>query len=41
MIRSSDDLPAPFGAEHADLGARVERQADVLEHLAVGRVERG
>ena len=32
-------LARAVGAEHADLGARVERQADVLEHVAVGRVE--
>ena len=39
MIRSSDDLPAPFGPEHADLGPGVEREGDVLQHLLVGRVE--
>ena len=39
MIFSSDDLPDAVGAEHADLGAGVERQRDVLQDLAVGRVE--
>ena len=39
MIRSSDDLPAPLAPEHADLGARVEGEADVLQHLLVRRVE--
>ena len=40
-MRNRLDLPAPFGAEHADLGAGVERQRDVLEHRAVGRVDAG
>ena len=39
MIRSSDDLPEPFGPDDADLGARVEGQGDVLQDLAVRRVE--
>ena len=33
MIFSSVDLPEPFGAEHADLGVRVELQVDVVEDL--------
>ena len=32
-------LAGPVGPEHADLGARVEGQGDVLQHLLVGRVE--
>ena len=28
-------------AEHADLGVRIERQMDVIEHLAVGRIGLG
>ena len=32
-------LSGAVRAEHADLGARVEGQADVLQHLLVGRVE--
>ena len=39
MMRSSDDLPEPLAPEHPDLGPRIEGQADVREHLAVGRVE--
>ena len=39
MISSSVDLPAPFAPEHADLGARVHRDVDALEDLAVGRDE--
>jgi hypothetical protein len=31
-------LAGPVVAEDADLGAREERQRDVLEHLLVGRV---
>ena len=34
-------LAGAVGADHADLGARVERQRDVLQHRAVGRVEAG
>ena len=33
MMRSSVLLPAPFAPEHADLGARVERQPDALQDL--------
>ena len=32
-------LARAVGAQHADLGPRVEGEADVREHLAVGRVE--
>ena len=32
-------LAGAVGADHADLGAGVEGQRDVLQHLAVGRVE--
>ena len=32
-------LARPVGAQHPDLGPRVERQRDVLEDLLVGRVE--
>jgi hypothetical protein len=32
-------LAGPVRAQHADLGARVERERDVLEHLLVRRVE--
>ena len=32
-------LARAVGAQHPDLGPRVEGQADVREHLAVGRVE--
>ena len=32
-------LPGAVRAEHADLGARVERQIDPLQHLLVGRVD--
>ena len=39
MIRSRRRLAGAVGADHADLGARVERQRDVLQHRAVGRVE--
>jgi hypothetical protein len=35
MIRSTVDLPAPF-AEHADLGARIERQPRRGEFLCGG-----
>ena len=41
MILSRLDLPAPLAPDDADLGARVERQRDVLEHRPVGRVEAG
>ena len=34
-------LAGAVGADHADLGARVERQRDVLEHRPVGRVVPG
>ena len=34
-------LAGAVGAEHADLGAGVERQRDVLQHRAVGRVDAG
>ena len=34
-------LAGAVGSQHADLGARVERERDVLEHRAVGRVETG
>ena len=34
-------LARPVVAEHADLGARVERQRDVLQHRLVGRVVTG
>ena len=37
--RSSEDLPEPFAADDADLGARVEGEVDAAQHLAVGRVE--
>ncbi len=33
MIRSSVLLPEPLRPEHADLGAGIEREPDVLEHL--------
>src|SRR5690606_35412767 len=32
-------LAGTVGAQDADLGSRVERQVDVLQHLAVRRVE--
>jgi hypothetical protein len=32
-------LAGAVGAEHADLGAGVERQRDVAQHLAIGRME--
>src|SRR5690606_32894224 len=32
-------LARTVGADHADLGPRVEREGDVLQHLAVRRVE--
>ncbi len=34
-------LARAVDAEHADLGARVERQRDVLQHCLVGRVVTG
>ncbi len=34
-------LARAVDAEHADLGVRIERQMDVIEHLAVGRVGLG
>ena len=37
MIRSSVDLPGAVEAEHADLGARKERQADVAQDGPLGR----
>ena len=36
MMRSRVDLPAPFDAEHADLGAGIEGEIDALEDLAGG-----
>ena len=37
MMRSSVRLAGAVGAEHADLGARVERQADAAQDLPLGR----
>ena len=39
MIRSSELLPAPFGAQHADLRAEIEREPDVLENPGVGLMD--
>jgi hypothetical protein len=41
MMRSRVDFAGAVDAQHADLGVRVERQVDVLEHLAVARVGLG
>ena len=38
MILSSVDLPGAVDADHADLGARVEVEVDVLEHFLLAVV---
>ncbi len=39
MIRSSEDLPAPFAPSTPILAPGIERERDVLQHRAIGRVE--
>ena len=41
MIFSRVDLPEPLTPDHADLGVRIERQPDVLEHLLAAGIGLG